>query len=188
MNTDKLFSLVINEVLNTADLNKGIYIVVLHATRIPPHIGLLVDKQYHSLTIKGQDCNTPIDALLRNINHRKIASLFIKINSHPIFSNSYLSEHFILNIKQFTRVDTGIATCLSPLKLFFDEVYNVSMENVNFLYDLLPALYSKELINSIESLFIDDPSFQLPYYTSTEINREIKLVRNNFTEKDNIII
>lgn len=182
MYTDKLFSLVINKALNPGDLQKGIYIVVLHATRIPPHIGLIIDKEYHSLTIKGQDCNTPLDALLRNITQRKIASLFIKINSHPVFSNSYLSEHFILNVKQFTRVDTGIATCLSPLKLFFDEVYNVSMEDVHFLYDLLPVLYSKELINSIDSLFIDEPIFQLPYYTLTEINEEIKLVRNNFNE------
>jgi hypothetical protein len=180
LNSDKSYFLTINKTLNTVDLQKGIYIVVLHATRIPPHIGLIINKQYHSLTIKGQDCNTPIDVLLRNINQRKIASLFIEINSHPVFSNSYLSEHFVLNVEQFPRVDTGIATCLSPLKLFFEEVYNVSMEQVNFLYDLLPTLYSKKLISSIASLFIDDFSFQLPYYTSTEINKEIKLVRSNF--------
>ncbi len=160
------------------ELSNGVYIVVLHATRIPPHIGLIIDNYYHSLTIKGHDYNTPIKALIKNIQLRKIPSLFIKIKSHSTFSNSYLKEHFILNIQQFPKVDKDIATCLSPIKLFFDEVYNIPMEDVRFLFDLLPSLYEAELIEPPSSLFIDEQNYQLPVYTQEQLDNEIKNVRN----------
>jgi hypothetical protein len=173
------YKLAINKSFNPDDLLKGIYIAVVHATRIPPHIGLITDKKYHSLSIKGQDINTSVDALVKNSTIRKIPSLFIKIKSHPTFSTTYLSEHFITNVQQFERVDLGVATCLSPIKLFFEEVYNVSMNNVNYLYELLPVLETEGLIEYTTSLYTED-DYQLPVYTSTEINAGIKQVRSEF--------
>jgi len=40
-----------------SDLKRGVFIALLHASRIPPHIGLLADAQYHSLHVKGQELN-----------------------------------------------------------------------------------------------------------------------------------
>ncbi len=162
------------------DLSKGLYITVLHATRIPPHIGIIADKSYHSLSIKGQDINTPIAALIKNSTIRKIPSLFVKIKSHPTFSDIYLREHFITNVQQFERVDIGVATCLSPIKLFFEEVYNVPMKGVNYLFELLPVLESEGLIESIFSLNIDEKKYELPVYTNKEINAGIESVRKEF--------
>lgn len=159
------------------DLLNGIYIVVLHAMRIPPHIGLIIDKEYHSLTIKGQDYNTQVKALTRNIEQRKIPSLFIKIKSHSTFSHSYLKEHFILNIQQFPRVDKNVATCLSPIKLFFEEVYDIPMNDVHFLFDLLPKLQQSELIEHTLSLFVNEKEYQLPLYTQEQLDKEIENVR-----------
>lgn len=158
-------------------LLSGTYLVVLHATRIPPHIGLIIDKNYHSLTIKGQDINTPVKALLKNIEQRKIPSLFVKIKSHPSFSQPYMKDHFILNIQQFPRVDTHLATCLSPIKLFFDEVYAVSTNHVNFLFDLLPQLHHENLLEFCTSMFIDEQTYTLPVYTQEQLNKEIENAR-----------
>lgn len=166
-----------------ADLLNGVYIVAMHATRIPPHIGLIIDKQYHSLSIKGRDINTPVRALIKNIEQRKIPSVFIKIKQHTTFSNAYLKEHFILNIQQFPRVDKHTATCLSPIKLFFSETYDIPMEQVEFLYHLLPILQSAGLIEHTSSLFIDEETYKLPVYTREELDREIELARN---ESDSI--
>jgi hypothetical protein len=159
------------------DLSDGIYIVVMHATRIPPHIGLIIDKHYHSLTIKGRDINTPIRALVKNIEQRKIPSLFIKIKPHGTFSSAYMREHFILNIQQFPRVDKDIATCLSPIKLFFDEVYDVRMKEIHFLFDLLPHLFADELIEFTATLFVLEADYQLPVYTQQELDTEIENAR-----------
>jgi hypothetical protein len=159
------------------ELCNGAYIVVMHATRIPPHIGLIIDKHYHSLTIKGRDINTPIRALIKNIRHRKIPSLFIKIKPHATFSNAYMREHFIINVQQFPRVDKDVATCLSPIKLFFDEVYDVPMQGINFLFDLLPHLFEADLIEFISALFINETDYELPVYTQQELDAEIENAR-----------
>ncbi len=159
-------------------LLKGIYIAVIHATRIPPHIGLIIDGKYHSLTVKGQDINTSLTALVKSTLQRKIPSLFIKIKSHTTFSESYLKEHFITNIRQFPKVDIGIATCLSPIKLFFAEVYDVSIENINYLFELIPLLYAEQLIEYVSSVFINEREYQLPVYTEAEINKGIMEVKN----------
>lgn len=168
------YKLNFNNQFSEGDLLKGLYIVLIHATRTPPHIGIIADKKYHSLTIKGHELNIPVEVLIRSITQRKIPSLFLKIKKHPIFSFNYLNEHFVSNVRQFPIVDIGIATCLSPIKLFFDEVYNVPMNNVNYLYELLPLLESEGLIESASSLFIDEKSYQLPIYSYAEINEGIE--------------
>ena len=175
--------LFINKEFSDDDLLKGIYLAVIHATRIPPHIGLITEGKYHSLSVKGHDVNTPVTALIKNTIQRKIPSLFIKIKSHTTFSNTYLKEHFITNVLHFPKVDIGVATCLSPLKLFFDEVYNIPMTDINYLFELIPRLYSEELIENTSSLFIDEKKYVLPVYTTAEINAGIEQVRNEFTGK-----
>jgi hypothetical protein len=177
--TSSPYKININKPFSENNLQKGLYIAVIHATRIPPHIGIIADKHYNSLTIKGQNINTSVSALIKNSVIRKIPSLFIKIKPHNTLSEQYLKEHFITNVQQFQRVDTGIATCLSPIKLFFEETYDVSMNNINYLYELLPKLHSEELIEDASSLFIDE-DYQLPVYTSAEINAGIDQVRNEF--------
>jgi hypothetical protein len=174
------YKLSIDKSFKEEDLLKGLYIGVIYATRIPPHIGIITDKNYNSLTIKGQNINTPVNVLIKNTIIRKIPSLFIKTKPHPTFSEHYLKEHFITNIQQFQRVDVGIATCLSPIKLFFNEVYDLQLDSVNYLYELLPILHSEGLIESTTSLFVDEKSYELPIYTSKEINAGINQVRSEF--------
>ena len=180
MQLTSTYKLSIDSTFSENELLNGNYIVVMHATRIPPHIGLIVDKHYHSLTIKGQDINTPIAALVKNIQLRKLPSLFIKIKDEKSVANVSQRESFISNIKQFPRVDIGVATCLSPIKLFFKEVYNVDVNEINFLFELLPLLYSKGLIENTSSLFVDEANYELPIYSSNEINAGITQVREEF--------
>ncbi len=182
--------LVINKPFNENELLKGVYMVVINATRIPPHIGLIIEGKYHSLNIKGQDINTPVAALAKNSMQRKIPSLFIKIKPHYTFSDTYLKEHFITNVQQFKRVDVGIATCLSPVKLFFEEVYNVPMDKINYLFELIPVLYKEQLIEAVSSLFINEQDYTLPIYTMNEINTGIADARlvgvNSIQQKQSV--
>lgn len=170
----------VNKTFDEAQLQKGLFIAVIHATRIPPHIGIIADGLYHSLSVKGQDINTPLPILLKNSSIRKIPTLFIKIKAHPTFSDVYLREHFITNVQQFKRVDVGVATCLSPIKLFFEEVYGLQLKNVNYLYQLLPLLDSEGLIEFTSSMNVDPVTYQLPVYSSKEINEGIEQVRKEF--------
>lgn len=168
------YKLNINKHFSEEELLNGLFLVVIHATRIPPHIGIISKKYYHSLSIKGQEINIPAEAFIRNTIQRNIPCLFIKIKKHPVFSYDFLNEHFISNVKEFPEVEVGIATCLSPIKLFFDEVYNIPMNKVNYLYELLPVLEAEDLIENTSSLFVDEKNYQLPIYSFEEINEGIE--------------
>lgn len=175
MNTLTPYRISVSGSLSEEDLLKGIYLVILHANRIPPHIGMIAGKKYHSLTVKGQEINYSIETLLKNIRIRKIPSLFIKLKKHPVLSLDFLSESFILNIQQFNKVESGEATCLSPVKLFFEENFDLSSDQSNFIFELLPILEKRKLIESTYSLFIEHEEFELPVYSMEELEREISI-------------
>lgn len=180
LDTTLSYKIKFKDQFNETELAKGLYIAIIHATRIPPHIGLVADGNYCSLSVKGQDINTPVSALVKNSIIRKIPTIFVKIKPHPTFSSTYLREHFITNVQLFPRVDIGVATCLSPIVMFFEEVYSIPMKEVNYLYELLPALDSNGLIESASGFFIDNINYRLPVYTNTEIDKGIKEVREEF--------
>ncbi|MFI5149546.1 MAG: hypothetical protein ACHQRM_07405 [Bacteroidia bacterium] len=163
-----------------ADLKRGVFIALLHASRIPPHIGLLGDGLYHSLHVKGQELNVPLQVLYKGMMLRKIPALFIEIKPHPVFSETYLTEHFSTNVQAFERVDTGKATCLSPLKLFFEENWNLDLSPVEYLYELLPMLSERNMLGKVFSFHLDPGPFRLPYYTMKEIHEGIEQYKSEY--------
>lgn len=175
MHTLSPYMLNIGKAFQEDELLKGLHLVVLHASRIPPHIGLIAGKKYHSLTIKGHETDHSIEVLLKNIRMRKIPSLFIPVRSHPTFSEDFLKEHFIQDVQQFPKVSVGGATCLSPVKLFFEKAYGVPVNGVNYLFELLPVLEQNNLTGQASALNIGEGIFNLPVYDLQQIHSEIRL-------------
>jgi hypothetical protein len=180
----KTFLLSNIEKSDRSELEKGVFIVMLHAGRIPPHIGILAGGLYHSLSIKGRDLDVGFEVLMKSIVQRKIPSLFIQIRPHDMLSPAQISSEFKSEVLGFTRVDIGMATCLSPLKLFFARHWLLQTENVNYIYELLPLLEQEGLLGrnyecNMETL-LEEQTFNLPYYTMTEINRGIEGVRTEY--------
>lgn len=149
-------------------------LVLLHAKRIPPHVGMAIGNVYQSLTIKGHELNVPVDVLLRNISRKNIQAVFLKIRKHPTFSNEYLREHFISDIKQFEKVSEAKVTCLHPVKLFFEEAYAVDMQKVNYVFDLIEVLKEHDLIQEILFKNIHSEEVELPVYTAEDIDKGIR--------------
>lgn len=167
------YTVIINKSFDSHELLKGMFIVISHVDRIPPHIGMIADKEYHSLSIKGQELNVPVAALVRNNTLRKIPTVFIKIKKHVTFSDQYLKEHFCSNVQQFARVQANVATCLSPIKLFFEEAYNVPVKEFNYIFELLPKLKEMGLLEDTMELLVGKTTFQLPVYTAEQLNSGI---------------
>jgi hypothetical protein len=166
-------------------IKKGIYLVLQHANRIPPHIGIMIDNEYHSLNVKGQELNVSGTALLKNIGLRKIPTVFIKIKKHPVFSNQHLNESFVEQVKQFDRVNSEGNTCLSPIKLFFDEFYAIKKENVHLIFDLLDGLKENDFIDETCGMNLGETKgniFYLQPYNASDlqlrINSELEKTRN----------
>ena len=172
MNQVVIDQIKIDHAFNPALMQGKSYLVVSHATRIPPHIGMLIDNCYHSLTVKGQDINIPFDRFLKNTNIRKIPTLFFELEKHEHFNDIYLKNRFIECIKEFPRVDVGVATCLSPIKLFLDDEYGLNLSEAKLLRNVLDALKEERLLASTTSLFIDGSSFDQISDLSLSLGRD----------------
>lgn len=160
------YTLFIDHAFDEAKLQEGVYLVILHAIRVPPHIGLIAGGHYYSLSIKGQELDVPVAALVRNVMLRKIPALFIRIGS----GKDELREEAVAAVRRFPKVEAGKSTCLSPVKLFFEKNYRMPAGDVKYIFELLPKLDAQGLTGAISSLHIAEGAFQLPFYTMDEIN------------------
>jgi hypothetical protein len=168
---------------DTLVLSKATWLVILHASRIPPHVGLMIDGNYNSLTIKERELNVGSEVLLKMIAQKKIEALFLKMVKHPVFSSGHQLSIFQEQLGQFTTVKQNEATCLSPLKLFFEEFYAVRNNKEQLFYDFVDELYQNDYIiqavglNIIHNL---NNNFTLPHYTNEELQQRIANERSAY--------
>ena len=109
------YTLTIADNFNQDLLLKNTWLVILHASRTPPHIGILINGNYNSLTIKGHELNINSNVLLKTIQQKKIETIFIQLKKHPVFSSDYQKEICQYYIQQFTQVKVNEESCLSPI-------------------------------------------------------------------------
>lgn len=170
---------------NSQELSKGTWLVILHASRIPPHIGIVIDGNYNSLTIKGHELNVNLEVLLKTIQQKKIEALFIQLKKHPVFSTDYQKDICQIYIQQFTQVKPDEASCLSPIKLFLQEFYAVTVIENELLFELMERLKANQYITSItgynvQAMLDEQYELSLPVYTHKELQDVIKKERSDY--------
>src|ERR1017187_7402727 len=79
-------------------LLNDVYLVVLYAMRIPPHLALSVNGKLCTLTVRGATIDGEMKALLALIRRRSIESLFIRLSVPPLFT----LEELHTEIKKYT--------------------------------------------------------------------------------------
>jgi hypothetical protein len=168
--------------IHAEDLLKHVWIVILHAKRIPPHIGLLINGVYNSLTIKGHELNISAEALLKTISQRKLQTVLIKLIPHPVFSTDYQLQVFKEMVQQFPMVKQYQATCLSPVKLFLEEFYALKNQSDELLFELMQRLVENKYIYSASTLNLEalENGFELPLYNATQLQERIEHERLAF--------
>jgi hypothetical protein len=164
---------VINKLRSDKTFTGVCAIAVLHAERVPPHVGLITSDSYHSLTIKGHELNLPVAALIRNARLREMKAVFYHLQPHPIFSIDFLREIFVCTVQQFNKVNANGVTCLSPVKIFLDEIYGVNNDDTRFLFELIPKLMDLRLITSVSAIGVQE-DFSLPVYTAEDLQNGIR--------------
>ena len=178
------YTLSVSDSFKEEALQKNTWLVILHASRTPPHIGILIDGNYNSLTIKGHELDINITVLLKTIQQKKIESLFIQLKKHPVFSTDYQKEICQYYIKQFTQVKVNEASCLSPIKLFLQEFYAICENKQELLFELIERLKQNQYIDLTYGVNIEDKieekEFSLPMYTNEQLQDVIKTERANY--------
>lgn len=159
-------------------LLNDVYLVVLYATRIPPHLAISINGKLFTLTVKGATVDSDLRALLKLIRQKNIDTIFIKLSVPPVFTLNQLHNEIKKHTLAYPRVDIGLATCLSPIKDFCSEVYQAETQRVNYVFDLLPKLYERNVVTSCYHINLDrfliGNSFYLTKYNMNDIYEGIR--------------
>ena len=170
---NKSYSISISDTASVKDLFDGSWIVILHAYRIPPHVGIVINGNYNSLTIKGHELDVNLSALIKLIERKKIEAVFVKLKKHPVFSSDFQKEIFQLQIKQYTKVLPNEASCLNPVKLFLSEFYAVSIIEKELLYELVERLKQNNYTKIALGLNVENKAesnqFYFPLYSYDDL-------------------
>lgn len=89
--------------------SQGIFLWILHATKIPPHVGISLDGQYFSLKMNGID-DLAIEQVLKIMLKKEIPSVLVKLKE-----NQAIYKRFLTVKNTYERIIPEKTTCLSPI-------------------------------------------------------------------------
>lgn len=157
-----------------------VYLILLYAARIPPHLLISVQGKIFTLSVKGATVDGELPALLTLIRRKSIETIFIRLQIPSLFTIGQLREEIRKCMLAYPRADIGIATCLSPIKDFCHSVYDTETKNINLIFDLLPKLHENSIIKNCHHLnlgnYLSDNSFSMNHY---KVNDVYDAIRNS---------
>jgi hypothetical protein len=164
----------IKPLLNDEFLNFGIYLHIVHATTVPPHLVLSINGKVFSLSTKGPSLDGNMEQTLRFLKAKKVKTLFVKLKLPLLVTPKDLLEKIRLITSAYPRVDIGVATCLTPIKDFCSDVYATNINDVQLIFDLLPKLSDQELVEEIFHLHLEkdltEGALLMDKYSVFEVN------------------
>lgn len=138
------------------------YIWVIHANKIPPHLGISIGNLFYSLKANGKDEKLPVSKILQILSRKNIATAFYEIDSKGIIN---APEKVF---QQYTQTIAGEITCLQPLKHIFNEY------EATWLKELLQTLEAKELIIQAWGWQLPADFQKIPDYNPSDIHQRLK--------------
>lgn len=134
-------------------LQKGLYIFIYRASRIPPHLGILLNGKIYDISLQGPNLALDVNEFYQTIDKRKMETIFIELQL-PVFNN-FIDEILVDCINKYKKVSEE-TSCLFPIREFLASVfYNPKIEKTDFIFELVPVLEEHKLINNITQLNLD---------------------------------
>lgn len=140
---------------------------VLHADKVPPHIGISSRAKFYSLKAKGKDVALPIDQIIRTIDKKKIATLCFHLD-HYIDGDEL---HKVFNF--YDKTEPGSVTCLSPIK----ELLKIQVAEK--LTELLDALFVESKINCVYGFHLPIDFDGIKNYDTEQIHSRLRKLSND---------
>lgn len=162
---------------NETILKNDIFLILIYATRIPPHLFVSINGKTFTLSVKGVTMDGELSSLLQLIRRKNIETVFIKLDLPPLFTLEHLKTQIRNCMQAYPRADAGIATCLSPINDFCHTIYKTEKKNVNLIFDLLTNLQNKNAMHECYYLNLEkhliENSFSLNIYTVNDVYEAI---------------
>jgi hypothetical protein len=154
-----------------AELNNGLWLVVAGINDIPPHIAILSEGKYYSLSVRKVDSGSSLSRFINTLRRKHIPALFIQLSTKN--DASLCLEKTYTDLPLLSNTEN---TCLSPIKKFFAEYYYPDFASANYVFELLAMAEKKKLIIKCISLFCENTNsnmITLPKYTMLQIRNKI---------------
>ncbi|HXB12388.1 MAG TPA: hypothetical protein VNZ45_10405, partial [Bacteroidia bacterium] len=115
------YSLHFKPLASHAELNNGLWLVLAGLKDVPPHIALISEAKYYSVSVRNVKAGEPIDKFLRAISRKSLPTLFVSIKAplHTKFKGGGLQEIF----ESYTTLGNGDHTCHWPIRDFFAKAF-----------------------------------------------------------------
>lgn len=172
---DKSFSLEVIPLKTEDTLTCSFWIVLAGINETPPHIALIANGKYYSLSTRKVDCGSPLEKLMNAIRRKQIPTLFFQFRTLDAADKNF---ELLQNIyKDLLPLGNDENTCLSPIKDFFAGYYSDEFKHVNYVFELLALAENKGLLKECVSLFYENTNsniITLPKYSMTQIKNRIK--------------
>ncbi len=152
----------------------GVHLWILHADKIPPHIGISVDEHFFSLKAKGKDESVSIQSMLQVIDKKKISTVLIQLKSNLTF------EQVRIEYSKFERAFDLETSCLVPIKNCLNAPISIQK-----LSELLHFLQDEDQLLSVFGLHLINEYKGIKSYTIDEIQQRIEKL-NDVEGKNNL--
>jgi hypothetical protein len=162
----------ISSLSDSSILEKGFFLWVWHADKIPPHIGCSINGHYYSLKVNGKDEGLLTSKVVSVIENKKIPSVFIELKKD--FNSSVIQTVFA----NYQLAESTKNTCLTPITELFqcsDSIFQLS--------ELLKYLKERGEIETFFGLNLIEDYRNLPNYTQDDIKSRLLKLENVKSEK-----
>lgn len=158
-------------------LYTGVYLLILNARTIPPHLCLTVSGKVYGISTKGPTFDKDVNIYLNHIKKHNVESVFVKLKLPSVYTDEQMLSSVRRVVKAYPRVDVGAATCLSPIKEFMHSTYQTEVHDVHLLFDLLPKLQAQNIIEGYYQMNLDNAMLKgellMKRYSVFEVNEAV---------------
>jgi hypothetical protein len=176
----KSYSLAVKAPISTIGMNKGLWLVLAGVNEIPPHIALIQDGKYYSISARKVKVGEPIEKFLKAISRNSLPTLFISIAFHQTGGLRGAEEFF----NSYPVLGNGDHSCLSPVSDFFAKNYSSEFSNTLLVFELLALAQEQDLLLECKGMYIPlleeaegkTVRLTLPKYTHEHIREKINSI------------
>ena len=159
------FAIPITHKIEKINLKKGVFIFLHRASKVPPHIGLIVNGKLFEISTNGPEYDLSGSAMLQTAQKRGVEVIFVELKTPNLSTTEDTSLRQLTEVggvisvkdpellithlvKHYFKVSDEVS-CLNPIKDFIQAIYQIDVNKADFIFELLPILYDKKLVKSV---------------------------------------
>jgi hypothetical protein len=166
----KEYYLEVSQLLSPEEIQTGLWLVMAGVDDIPPHIALINEGLYYSVSAKKVEVGVPIANFLKAISRKSVPTVFVKIKAP-------LSPPIRRIFERYPTLGNGEHSCLWPVRDVFVEMFSQKYSNATLVFELLAMAEQDGVIEECKSLFVEKGgTVILPKYTREQIREKINSI------------